>query len=85
VGYYLDLISFKTKGFSKNDSYSHYGKYKMWGDRLKFAKSFHNLLDIKELKYSLTKLLEIDQKLKTSMLDSRVLFVSLVSELCNGS
>jgi DNA polymerase III delta subunit len=85
TNYYLDLISFKTRGFASNDSYSHFGKYKMWGDRLKFAKTFHNLLDENQLRYSLLRLLETDQKLKTSMLDSKILMASLVEDLVNFS
>lgn len=84
TNYYMDLISFKTKGFSSNDSYSHFGKYKMWGDRLKFAKTFHNLLDIGKLRYSLLRLLETDLKLKTSMLDSKILLASLVQDLVSS-
>ncbi len=85
TNYYFDLISFKTKGFSKGDNYSFYGKYKMWGDRLKFAKTFHNLLNEKQLKYSLLRILETDQKLKTSMLDSKTLMASLIEDLVNIS
>jgi len=83
TNYYLDLISFKTRGFSNGDNYSLYGKYKIWGERLKFAKTFHNLLDENKLRYSLLRLLETDQKLKTSMLDSKMLMASLVEDLVN--
>ena len=84
TNYYLDLISFKTKGFASEDSYGFFGKYKMWGERLKFAKTFHNLLDENRLKYSLSRLLETDLKLKTSMLDSKILMASLVEDLVNN-
>ncbi len=85
TNYYFDLISFKTGSIAKGDNYSVYGKYKIWGERLRFAKSFHNLLNENQLKHSLLRILETDQKLKTSMLDSKTLMASLVEDLVNIS
>jgi len=82
--YYMDLISFKTKGFENKDSGSLYGKYKMWGDRAKFAKKFYNSINLSSLETAFAKILDTDLKLKTSMLDSKILMTALVEELVNA-
>ncbi len=82
--YYMDLISFKTKGFENKDSGALYGKYKMWGDRAKFAKKYHNSLNLNSLETSFNRILDTDLKLKTSMLNSKILMTSLVEELVNA-
>src|SRR4030095_16364764 len=82
--YYMDLISFKTKGFENGDSNALYGKYKMWGERAKFAKNYHKSLNLNSLQTAFKVILETDQKLKTSMLDSKILMTSLVEELINA-
>lgn len=82
--YYMDLISFKTKGFENGDKSAMYGKYKMWGERAKFAKNYHKLLNINSLELSFNLILDTDKKLKTSMLDSKILMTSLVEELINA-
>jgi len=82
--YYMDLITFKTKGFENNDSSSLYGKYKLWGERAKFAKNHHKLLNLQNLESSFGRILDTDMKLKTTMLDSKILMTSLVEELINA-
>lgn len=82
--YYMDLISFKTKGLDSMDSKLLYQKYKLWGDRVKFAKNYHKSINIHSLECSLEKILSTEVKLKTSMLDSRILMTSLVEELINA-
>lgn len=82
--YYMDLISFKTKGLESMDSRLLYQKYKLWGDRVKFAKNYHKSIDINSLERSFEKILNTDMKLKTSMLDSKILMTSLVEELINA-
>lgn len=79
--YYFDLLSFKSGKFKGTDNYSLYGKYKMWGERLGFAKEYCNLLKLSDLERAIGMILELDTKLKTSMLDSKVLLTSLVEEL----
>lgn len=79
--YYLDLLSFSSGKFKGTDSYSVFGKYKIWGERLNFAKEYGNVLKISELRKALILLLELDKKLKTSMLNSDILLTSLVEEL----
>ncbi|MBN8585551.1 MAG: DNA polymerase III subunit delta [Ignavibacteria bacterium] len=82
--YYMDLFSFKTQGLDTMDSRTLYQRYKMWGDRVKFAKNYHKLLNISSLEHSFAKILETDKKLKTSMLDPKILMTSLVEELINA-
>lgn len=82
-GYYMDLMSFKTKGFLQKDSSSLYGKYKMWGDKAKFARQYHNSIKISSLEKAIAKLLDTDLKLKSSMIDPKILMTSLVEELVN--
>ncbi|HEY3251344.1 MAG TPA: DNA polymerase III subunit delta [Ignavibacteria bacterium] len=79
--YYFDLLSFKSGKFRGYDNYSLYGKYKIWGERLDFAKEYSNLLKISDLEKAIALILDLDTKLKTSMLDSNVLLTSLVEEL----
>lgn len=81
TNYFADLLTFKTKGFGKFDNSSLYGKYKLWGERLKFAKNSHSFISEGSLKFALTRILETDQKLKTSMLDSKILLTSLIEDL----
>ena len=80
--YYFDLLSFKSAKF-KADNYSIYSKYKIWGERINFAKEYRNVLSIKELEKAVSLIIEVDKKLKTSMLDSKILLTSLIEELCN--
>lgn len=82
--YYMDMLSFKSRGVDSLDSRLIYQKYKMWGDRVKFAKNYHKLLNINALESSLQKIIDTDKKLKTSMLDPKILMTSLVDELINA-
>ncbi|MBZ0202051.1 MAG: DNA polymerase III subunit delta [Ignavibacteria bacterium] len=82
--YYMDLISFKSKGLDAMDTRLLYQKYRLWGDRVKFAKNYHKLINIQSLEQSFEKILNTDKKLKTSMLDSKILMTSLVEELINA-
>jgi DNA polymerase III delta subunit len=81
--YYLDLLSFSSGKFKGSDSFSVFGKYKIWGERLNFAKEYGNILKLSELTKALFLLLELDKKLKTSMINSEILLTSLVEELCS--
>lgn len=82
--YYMDMLSFKSAGLDAMDNRLIYQRYKMWGDRVKFAKSYHKLLNIKSLESSFDKIIDTDKKLKTSMLDPKILMTSLVDELINA-
>ncbi len=82
--YYMDLISFKTSGLDQMDSRLIYQKYKMWGDRVKFAKNYHKSLNIESLQRAFSQIIDIDKKLKTSMMDPKILMTSLVEELINA-
>jgi len=82
--YYMDLISFKTKGFENKDSGTLYSKYKMWGERAKFSQKYHKSLNLSSLEKSFNIILDTDLKLKTSMLNSKILMTSLVEELVNA-
>lgn len=82
--YYMDMLSFKSQGLDAMDSRIIYQKYKMWGDRVKFAKNYHKLLNTSALESSFNRILDTDKKLKTSMLDPKILMTSLVDELINA-
>jgi DNA polymerase III delta subunit len=82
--YYMDLISFKTAGLDSMDSRLIYQKYKMWGDRVKFAKNYHKSMNINGLHASIKQIIDTDKKLKTSMMDPKILMTSLVEELINA-
>ncbi|MBE2227061.1 MAG: DNA polymerase III subunit delta [Ignavibacteria bacterium] len=82
--YYMDLLSFKTPGLDAVDNRTLYQKYKMWGDRVKFAKNYHKSTSINSLEKAFSKIIDTDKKLKTSMLDPKILMTSLVDELINA-
>jgi DNA polymerase III delta subunit len=82
--FYMDLISFKTKGLDSMDSRALFQKYKMWGERAKFAKNNHKAIDFKSLQSSFGKIIETDKRLKSSMIDPKIMMTSLVEELLNG-
>lgn len=82
--YYMDLISFKSPGLDSMDSRTLYQKYKMWGDRVKFAKNYHKPVNIKSLEASIDQIIDTDKKLKTSMMDPKILMTSLVEELISA-
>lgn len=83
TGYYMDIMSAKTKGFDSANINEIYSKYKLWGDRIDFVKKYKNLVNENDFGQIFEKILNIDQKIKTSMLDSKVLLTSLVEELSN--
>lgn len=82
--YYMDLISYKAKGMDSMDNKNIYGKYKLWGDKAKFAKNNHKSISVASLENSFGYILDTDKKLKTSMLNSRILMTSLVEDLINA-
>ena len=81
TGYFTDLMSAKTKGFDTASINDIYNKYKIWGSRIGFVKNHKNDLKDTDLEVIFGKIIDTDQKLKTSMLDSKVLLTSLVEEL----
>lgn len=82
--YYMDLLTFKTGGFTQKDSGLLWSKYKIWGDRAKLAKQYANSINISSLEQSFQKIMDTDLKLKSSMLNSKILLTSLVEELVNA-
>lgn len=82
--YYLDLLSFKTAGMESMDNRLIYQKYKIWGEGIKLGKYFSKSLNISSLEKCIENLLETDKKLKSSMLDPKILMASLVDELLNA-
>ena len=80
--YYFDLFSFKSRKFQTADNYTLYREYKIWGERINFAKDYRNILKIKDMEKAISLLLDTDKKLKTSMIDSKILLTSLIEELC---
>lgn len=83
TGYYMDILSAKTKGFDTASINEIYSKYKLWGDKIDFVKKYKNLVNDDDFGQIFEKILNADQTIKTSMLDSKVLLTSLVEELSN--
>lgn len=81
--YYMDLLSSKSKEFDGSDYRQIYSKFKIWGDRIDFVRKHKNLTNEEDFGQIFEKILETDQKLKTTMMDSRILITSLVEELAN--
>ncbi|MGH2575721.1 MAG: hypothetical protein ACRDFC_08505, partial [Ignavibacteria bacterium] len=81
--YFTDLICFKTPGFSGKAPNEYYNKYKIWRDRADFAKKYHHKIKAEELDKVFSNLLETDRKIKTSMIDPKMLVTSLIEELIN--
>lgn len=82
--YYMDLLTFKTRGFEQKDSGALWSKYKIWGERAKLAKQYANSVKLSSLELSFNKIMDTDMKLKSSMLNSKILMTSLVEELVNA-
>lgn len=82
--YYLDLLSFKTAGLENMDNRLIYQKYKIWGEGIKLGKIYVKSMNIISLAKSIENLLETDKKLKSSMLDPKILMAYLVDELLNA-
>ncbi len=83
TGYYMDILSAKTRGFDSAGMNEIYSKYRIWGDKIDFVKRYKNEVNEEDFAVIFEKILNTDQKLKTSMLDSKVLLTSLVEELSN--
>lgn len=83
TGYYMDLMSAKSKGFDSAGYGEIYSKYKIWGEKINFVKNHKNLINEADFEEIFNKLLKTDQKLKTTMMDSKILVTSLVEELAN--
>lgn len=81
LNYYADLLCFKTKGFMSLNTYEVYNKYKIWRERVEFSKRFNYKLQPGQFKEIFKNLLETDKKLKTSMIDSKILITSLIEDL----
>lgn len=82
--YFGDLLCFKSKEFSKTQRNELYNKYRIWGDRSGFARTYSNKITFGDLSEGFNKIVSVEHKLKTSMLDSKVLFTSLVKDLSSG-
>jgi DNA polymerase III delta subunit len=82
--YYMDIMIFKSRDAAKLDSRSLYSKYKIWGERGSFARDHAKLLEINALNKCMEYLTETDKKLKTSMLNPKILMTSLVEQLINA-
>lgn len=81
-GYYMDLLAFKNK--SLNEWYGgNLNKYPLWGDKVNFVRSYSKVLKLSQLAEAFEKLQETDLKLKSSMIDTNVLFTALIERLVN--
>ena len=78
---YLDLMAVKNVKIESLQNRDFYSNFRIWGDRINFVKKYHGYTKGLNFKYIFEKLLETDQKLKTSMLDPKVLFFSLIEEI----
>lgn len=79
--YFLDLLCFKSisqKRLSNNDIYQ---KYKIWGDRLDYARSNHHFVNKDYLLNTFRQLIYTDLKLKSTMVEPKILIYSLLQDL----
>ncbi len=82
--YYTDLLCFKSKNFDKYNRNVAYTKYRIWGaDRWEIGKSFANQIEVSEIEFAVDRIMQSDRRLKSSMLDSKVILTSLIEELSN--
>ena len=84
LNYYTDLLCFKTQGVSSMNSFEIYSKYKVWRERAQFARTYSNKLKVSQFKAVFKNLLDTDKKLKTSMIDPKILITSMIEDLINS-
>jgi DNA polymerase III delta subunit len=58
-----------------------YMNYKIWGERINFVKNHQNFAKKLNFEQIFSKLIETDSKIKSSMIDPKVLLISLVQEI----
>lgn len=84
--YYTDILCFKSKTFNNANRSAAYGKYKIWGeDRWEIGNIYASRIGFPEIEYAVSRITDTDKKLKSTMLDPKVLVTSLVEELTNFS
>jgi DNA polymerase III subunit delta len=81
---YMDLMAVRNERILNMQNKEFYLNFKIWGEKINFVKTHHDYAKNLDFKYIFGKLLETDQKLKTSMLDPKVLFFSLIEEITSN-
>jgi DNA polymerase-3 subunit delta len=84
INMFSDLIAVKKENILNMQNREFYASFKIWGDRINFVKKFQNRAKTLNFERIFKKLIETDQKLKTSMLDPKVLLFSLVQEIASN-
>ena len=80
---YSDMLCFKSPGISGVSSNELYRKYGIWGERAEFGRMYGGSLTSVKFASAFEAILETDRKIKTSMIEPRVLMTSLIETLTN--
>lgn len=83
TGYYTDLLCFKTPGIRSMNPNDLYKKYGMWRARAEFGKTHGAKFRSSQFGVIFENLLETDKKLKTTMIDPKLMITALIENLIN--
>lgn len=78
---YLDMLATRNENIQVLQNRAFYINYKIWGDRINFVKNHQKFAKRLNFEQIFSKLIETDSKLKSSMIDPKVLLISLVQEI----
>jgi len=81
--YLMDLMAFHNEDLQNKKPGEIYKDYKLWGDRIIFVKNHRNYGKNRNYEFAFERILKVDQSLKNSMLDPKVLMTSLIQDLIN--
>lgn len=78
---YMDLMATRNENIQNLQNRAFYMNYKIWGDRINFVKEHQKYAKNLDFERIFTKLIDTDSKLKSTMIDAKVLLISLVQEI----
>lgn len=81
---FMDLMAVKNDNIQSMQNREFYLNYKIWGDRIVFVKKYQTYAKTLNFEQIFSKFIETDQKLKTSMIDPKVLFYSLIQDITSN-
>jgi DNA polymerase-3 subunit delta len=81
--YLMDLMAYHNENLQNKNHGEMFRDYKLWGDRIIFVKNHQNYGKNRNYEIAFERILNTDQSLKNSMLDSKALITSLVEDLMN--
>lgn len=84
TSFYMDMMATKNENIQMMQNRAFYMNYKIWGDRINFVKNHQKYAKKLNFEKIFTKLIETDSKLKSSMIDPKVLLISMVQEISSN-